>query len=152
MSDIFNYSEKGDSSLDPPPPFPGTSSSPILNTPAASKSTVAKLIPTFHGGFACVSLNMYDRIRFIGFNAEDMIAIRPIVKDAWPKGIHTEKAYGGAEELMLHGTPWGSSWGENDEAKNLIRRLMECLFSRGWVLQASVDVSQKSNKGEFKII
>jgi hypothetical protein len=149
MSDVFNYSEKGDSSLDPPPPFPGPSLSPMPNTSGASQSTLAKLLPTFHGGFACVTLNMYDRIRFLGFSAEDMAAIRPVVKDSWPRGINSEKTYGGAEELMLHGSPWGTTLRDNDDAKNLIRRLMECLFARGWVLQAAVDVSQKSNKGEF---
>lgn len=149
MSDIFNYSEKGDSSLDPPPPFPGSSLSPMQETSAASQSTLEKLLPAYHGGFACVTLNMYDRIRFLGFSAEDMAAIRPVIKDSWPRGINSERAYGGAEELMLHGMPWGASLRDNDDAKNLIRKLMECLFTRGWVLQAAVDVSQKSNKGEF---
>lgn len=142
MSDIFNYPEKGGGNQEPPPPFPGTGST--------SQSTISQLLPTSRGTFACITLNMVDRLRFIGFSAEDLAALRVVVKDEWTKGIVSERTYGGAEEIALRGTPWGTTIQTYDEPKNLIRRLLESLYNRGWVVHSALDVSRKAGKGRLR--
>lgn len=141
----------GSSSTAPPPPFAqAQQGSQPQSVPAAAQSTPAQA-PVFRTRFACVTLNRSDRIRFIGFDDDDVAAMRGTIQAAWTRGIDAAHPYGKSQEFKLYGNPWSrDSWGsDTDGASRLLRRLLEGLFDRGWVLQASVDMIKKSlDKGE----
>lgn len=116
-----------------------------------SAAAAAQPPPAFQTRFACVPLNKQDCIRFISFGADDVASMRNTVQAAWLKGINSVRPYGGADEFKLHGNPWETDGWGNDDARRLVRRMLEGLFDRGWVLQAGVDTSKKvMDKGEFK--
>ncbi|KAJ0107169.1 hypothetical protein J7T55_014699 [Diaporthe amygdali] len=96
---------------------------------------------SFQTRFACVTLNMTDRMRFINFSAHETSALRGVLGSVWP--IQDVRAYGGADEIKFKGFPWQEKMNGDDMARRLIRRLLEALYDMGWVLQAAVDVSKK---------
>jgi len=123
-----------------PPPFEAASSS----VPAAGPSNQA----VFRTRFACITLNMTDRIRFINFPPSDVEILRDHVQRAWQKGIQDFRTYGQAKEIKLNGNPWRSDFSGSDGARRLVRKLLEALYDMGWVLQAAIDLSKKeSDKG-----
>lgn len=96
---------------------------------------------SFQTRFACVTLNMTDRVRFINFTAQETSALRGVLGSVWP--IQEVRAYGGADEIKFKGYPWQEKYNGDDNARRLIRRMLEALYDMGWVLQAAVDVSKK---------
>lgn len=96
---------------------------------------------SFQTRFACVTLNMSDKIRFINFNARETSALRGVLGSVWP--IQDVRAYGGADEIKFKGYPWQEKVNGNDEARRLVRRMLEALYDMGWVLQGAVDASRK---------
>lgn len=115
----------------PPPSFLEATSSAGPSRGAAS----------FQTRFACVTLNMTDRMRFINFSAPETSALRGVLGSVWP--IQEVRAYGGADEIKFKGYPWQERVNGDDNARRLIRRMLEALYDMGWVLQAAVDVSKK---------
>lgn len=96
---------------------------------------------SFQTRFACVTLNMTDRMRFINFSAPETSALRGVLGSVWP--IQDVRAYGGADEIKFKGYPWQEKVNGDDNARRLVRRMLEALYDMGWVLQAAVDVSKK---------
>lgn len=117
--------------LAPPPSFQEATASAGSSQDASS----------FQTRFACVTLNMSDRIRFINFNARETSALRGVLGSVWP--IQDVRAYGGADEIKFKGYPWQEKVNGNDEARRLVRRMLEALYDMGWVLQGAVDASRK---------
>ncbi|KAI7787402.1 hypothetical protein LA080_016477 [Diaporthe eres] len=115
----------------PPPSF-------LEATASAGPSQGAS---SFQTRFACVTLNMTDRMRFINFSAPETSALRGVLGSVWP--IQDVRAYGGADEIKFKGYPWQEKVNGDDNARRLIRRMLEALYDMGWVLQAAVDVSKK---------
>ena len=99
--------------------------------------------PQFRTAYACMSLHMSDKIRFLNFPAADTTHIRAIVQRHWPRGIQRDQRYGGAVEIKLYGTPWGYNQYSNYDGIQLMRHIFEVLFDLGWVLHASVDICKK---------
>lgn len=115
----------------PPPSF-------LEATTSAGPSQGAS---SFQTRFACVTLNMTDRMRFINFSAPETSALRGVLGSVWP--IQDVRAYGGADEIKFKGYPWQEKVNGDDNARRLVRRMLEALYDMGWVLQAAVDVSKK---------
>lgn len=115
----------------PPPSF-------LEATASAASSQDAS---SFQTRFACVTLNMMDRMRFINFNAREFSALRGVLGSVWP--IQDVRVYGGADEIKFKGYPWQERVNGDDQARRLVRRMLEALYDMGWVLQAAVDVSRK---------
>ena len=128
-----NPPEKGelDRDLPPLPPFSGALSS--------SSSSSAP----FRTQFACITLNRRDRIRFLNFPPDVVRDMAGVIRSAWPRGIDSERAYNKAREIKVYGNPWGADKAGNDDARRLVRRLLEGLYDKGWVLQAAVDITKK---------
>lgn len=92
--------------------------------------------------FASISLHRSDRLRTIGFSDPDLSSIRSVISSSWRKGIQEERKYSMSHEFKLNGRPW---YGQGDDAitsRVLIRGLLAYLFSIGWILHASTDVSK----------
>ncbi|KAI3391374.1 hypothetical protein diail_7460 [Diaporthe ilicicola] len=115
----------------PPPSF-------LEATTSAGPSTGA---PSFQTRFACVTLNRSDRMRLINFSAHEASALRGVLGSVWP--IQDVRTYGGADEFKFKGFPWKETNNGDDNARRLVRRMLEALYAMGWVLQAAVDVSRK---------
>lgn len=128
------------SHMDPPPGYNEASSS--SSRPVSSESQTT---------FACISINMTDRLRLIRFPAEHIKPIEQAVRRAWPRGIQSTRKYGLAHEIKLHGNPWSGTYWDGDKinARSMISALLGELYSIGWVLKASVDLSKKErDKGK----
>lgn len=80
-------------------------------------------------------------MRFINFSAPETSALRGVLGSVWP--IQDVRAYGGADEIKFKGYPWQEKVNGDDNARRLVRRMLEALYDMGWVLQAAVDVSKK---------
>lgn len=125
---------------DPPPSFEAATSG------AGGPSQAAP----FRTRFACVTLNQSDRIRFINFPSDDVTALKGVISTTWPKGIQDFRKYGQSDEFKLRGYPWGYDSRGDDRSRRLVRRMLETLFDRGWVLQAAIDLSKKElDKGQY---
>ncbi|SPO07245.1 uncharacterized protein DNG_09939 [Cephalotrichum gorgonifer] len=142
-------------SNDPPPQYqpqhqpqapPAEPSLAYAQSPGLAMQPLQPPPPGFQTRFACVSLNMSDRLRFLNFSPEDFQAAQEVVAASWPRGIRHVQEYGGAMEIKTRGNPWSADvWGaeDRDAAKRMLRRLLGMLYNRGWVLQASLDMSKK---------
>jgi hypothetical protein len=109
-----------------------------------SISTVpAPLYAPFRTTFASISLHRSDRLRLIAFPQADIDALRGVIKACWRKGIQKELKYGLSYEFKLYGNPW---YGQGDDAitsRIIMKGVLAHLFSVGWILHASTDVSKK---------
>lgn len=115
----------------PPPPQYG-------QVPAASPSYAP-----FRTTFSSISLHRSDRLRLLGFSQATIAAIRNVIQHTYPKGISKEQPYGMSHEFKLHGSPWHGQSSDAVISRVLIREILACLFSIGWILHASTDVSKK---------
>lgn len=131
----------GTGGLPPPPSYISTKG-----------NDTAEQAPAFRTTFACVSMHMRDRLRFLGFSQTELTQIQEIVRQGWARGIQDTRNYDVSYEIKLHGHPWGGSWSaaERVEPRRVVCRLLEGLMGLGWVLKASVDISKKEfDKGMF---
>ena len=122
-------------------PSAGFTAPPPSFQEATSSAGPSQGASSFQTRFACVTLNMTDRMRFINFSAPETSALRDVLGSVWP--IQDVRAYGGADEIKFKGYPWQERVNGDDQARRLIRRMLEALYDMGWVLQAAVDVSRK---------
>jgi hypothetical protein len=115
------------------------------NYAEASNAPSRPMSESFQTTFACISLNMTDRIRLIRFPPKHVEQVEEVVRKAWPKGIQSTRVYGVSHEIKTKGNPWsGTTWDkEKVAARSLISDLLGELYSMGWLLKASVDMSKK---------
>ncbi|KAL8283620.1 hypothetical protein RQP46_005415 [Phenoliferia psychrophenolica] len=92
--------------------------------------------------FACVTLNMSDRLRLIRFSDGEINALRTTIEGLWPR-IQSERVYHGAHEFKLKGYPWSGQGREAIPARRLMCGILSTLHQRGWVLTLSTDVTKK---------
>jgi len=79
------------------------------------------------------------------FPAEDIISVREIINHFWPSKLHSEREYAAAYEFRLHGHPWNAQGKESVPSRIIIREIFAYLYSVGWLLHVSTDVSKKDN-------
>lgn len=140
MSTRSSLSSSAKHQMDPPPDYT-----------EASGSSSRALSPAFQTTFTCISLNMTDRMRLIRFPQKHVQQVEEAVRRAWPKGVQEIRKYGVSHEIKLRGNPWsGITWDqEKVAARGMISELLGELYSIGWVLKASVDLSKKQrDKGK----
>jgi hypothetical protein len=127
----FQVSEKH--SMEPPPDYE-----------ASGPSSHGRSLE-FQTTFACISLNMTDRLRLIRFPSDQVPQIEQVVRTSWTRGVQETRKYGVSHEIKLKGNPWfGSSWDrEKIAARAMISSILGELYSMGWILKACVDLSKK---------
>lgn len=77
------------------------------------------------------------------FPAEDVAAIRGVIQRSWSKGIQHEKPYSTSYEFKLYGNPWFGQAYDAITSRIIMREIFAHLFSQGWILHLSTDVSTK---------
>jgi len=92
--------------------------------------------------FASLSLHQTDRIRLLQFSATEN-GIREVIRRNWHRGIQSERPYSSSHEFKLSGNPWDGQGSDAIPARIVIREILAYLYSIGWVLYASTDVSKK---------
>ncbi|KAH8676481.1 hypothetical protein BGZ60DRAFT_258793 [Tricladium varicosporioides] len=97
----------------------------------------------FRTSFASLSLHQSDRIRLLQFPQSDIAAIKSIIQRSWPKGLQDERPYSVSYEFKLYGNPWRGQGSDAIPARIIMREIFAFLFSQGWILHASTDVSKK---------
>lgn len=117
----------------PPPPF----------SQAEKGNPLAPSYSAFQTSFATMSLHMSDRIRLLQFPDTEVDAIRHIIKSKWRKGLQAERPYATSEEFKLYGNPWYGQSSDAIPARVLMREIFAYLYSVGWILHASTDISKK---------
>ena len=84
-----------------------------------------------------------SRLRFLQFPPSDIEAIRTIIHRSWRKGIQAEGPYAKSHEIKLYGNPWYGQSSDAIPARILMREIFAHLYSSGWILHASTDISKK---------
>ena len=113
--------------------------------------TSAPLISPSKTSFACISLNIRDRIRLIQFPQHDITAISSVIQSSWPRGIQDQRNYSSAYEFKLKGYPWIGRGSEAISSRIVLREIFAYLFSVGWILYASTDISKKEDDKDTMI-
>ncbi|KAH8819135.1 hypothetical protein F5884DRAFT_3826 [Xylogone sp. PMI_703] len=109
----------------------------------SSSYTYAPAYSPFRTSFASISLHRSDRLRLLQFPQQDIDALRNVIKTSWHRGIQAEQQYAMSHEFKLLGNPW---WGQTSDAipaRILMRSIFAYLYSVGWILHCSTDVSKK---------
>lgn len=95
---------------------------------------------------------MTDRIRFLQFPDHDIPRLLDIVATSWSNGIQGTRQYAESFEIKLKGNPWIYDADDN-QARRLIRQLLEGLHDLGWLFETSVRTCKKSSeKGELLVL
>ncbi|TVY34725.1 hypothetical protein LSUB1_G005023 [Lachnellula subtilissima] len=109
--------------------------------PRMSDSDAPSYTP-FRTTFACLSLHQSDRIRMMQFRPEDVSAIRSVIQRHWTKGLQSERVYSASYEFKLSGYPWYGQGSDAITSRVVVREIFAYLFSQGWILHLSTDVSR----------
>ncbi|TVY94168.1 hypothetical protein LAWI1_G001361, partial [Lachnellula willkommii] len=96
----------------------------------------------FRTTFACLSLHQRDRIQMMQFPPEDVSAIRNVIQHHWKKGLQSERVYSASYEFKLSGYPWFGQGSDAITSRVVVREIFAYLFSQGWILHLSTDVSK----------
>lgn len=109
-----------------------SSEKPKIETEPAPAYSASKTV------FASLAFREGDCIHMLQFPQRDIDALRVVINQSWDKGIQRERfLYSSCHEFKLHGSPWNiSTWtgGENITGLVLMREIIACLFSAGWIL------------------
>ncbi|KAJ3046774.1 hypothetical protein HK097_000526 [Rhizophlyctis rosea] len=93
--------------------------------------------------FICsISFNRTDRIRLIGAPPHLQSAVHDTIVRCWSKGLQDQKVYEGHPEWKLKGNPWWADSNETVQVRMFLARLIEAVERVGFVVYASVDISQ----------
>ncbi len=112
--------------------------------PAQGRADQPAAGPALGTSFACMTLNMDDRIRFLNFPTEVNTAMTAVVRSSWPPGLGSWREYGGAHEIVMRDAPWNHSRCDQDTSRRLVRDVFAELYGRGWVLQTAVNMRNDS--------
>ncbi|KAF4966817.1 hypothetical protein FSARC_5532 [Fusarium sarcochroum] len=99
--------------------------------------------PIFRSRFASITRNELDRIRLMNFSETEMAAIHEVVRANWERGIDKVQPYEESREFKLKGYPWGYDMNGNEEALRLVIRILEAMYSMGWVLYSAMEVTKR---------
>ncbi|QPC79095.1 hypothetical protein HYE68_009847 [Fusarium pseudograminearum] len=123
----------------------------MSDQPPSFEESMSTNPPIFKTQFACMTLNMTDRIRLINFTEVEVQAVKQIVKTRWKPGLVQSHPYGDSTEIWVRGRPWAYDSNGNDDARRLILWILERLFDHGWVVQCSLDITKKSESKDSLI-
>ncbi|KAF5689033.1 hypothetical protein FDENT_4535 [Fusarium denticulatum] len=123
----------------------------VPDLPPSFQETMASSPPIFQTQFACMTFNMFDRIRLINFTEVEVSAIKEVVAARWSAGLSHVQPYGESMEFRLRGRPWLHRSGGNDDSRRLMLRILERLFDMGWVLQGAMEITLKSESKDSLI-
>ncbi|KAF5249648.1 hypothetical protein FANTH_4956 [Fusarium anthophilum] len=123
----------------------------VPDLPPSFQETMASSPPIFQTQFACMTFNMFDRIRFINFTEAEVSAIKEVVAARWSPGLSHVQPYGESMEFRLRGRPWLHRGDGNDDSRRLMLRILEKLFDMGWVLQGAMEITLKSESKDSLI-
>jgi hypothetical protein len=119
----------------------------LNGAPPASFETSEKMpAPSYspsRTAFASISLHQYDRMRLMQFPQEDIAALRRVIQQTWHRGIQEERPYSVSHEFKLKGYPWSGQGKDAIPARIVMREIFAYLYSNGWILHASTDISKK---------
>ncbi len=119
---------------------------PLEKSERVEQETSPLLSPAytpFRTAFASLSLHRSDRIRLLAFQQAEIDGIRAVIKTSYNHGLQAEKTYGGSHEFKLYGNPWYGQSSDAISSRVVMREILAYLFSVGWILHASTDVSKK---------
>lgn len=134
----------GQSSGGPPPEYePPRHSRPPSDSKQSAPPPTKQETP-FRTNFASVSLHMTDRLRLMFLPPEVCDAVRNAIHQTWPNGIQQEREYHGSWEFKMRGNPWVPHGEDAIYARRLTRGIMSVLYSYGYVLYISTDISMKA--------
>ncbi|KAF5675882.1 hypothetical protein FCIRC_7255 [Fusarium circinatum] len=123
----------------------------VPDLPPSFQETMASSPPIFQTQFACMTFNMFDRIRLINFTEVEVSAIKKVVAARWSPGLSHVQPYGESMEFRLRGRPWLHRCDGNDDSRRLMLRILEKLFDMGWVLQGAMEITLKSESKDSLI-
>ncbi|KAF5625029.1 hypothetical protein F52700_9404 [Fusarium sp. NRRL 52700] len=123
----------------------------VPDLPPSFQETMASSPPIFQTQFACMTFNMFDRIRLINFTEAEVSGIKEVVASHWSAGLSHVQPYGESMEFRLRGRPWLHRSGGNDDSRRLMLRILERLFDMGWVLQGAMEITLKSESKDSLI-
>ncbi|KAL2060337.1 hypothetical protein VTL71DRAFT_9732 [Oculimacula yallundae] len=110
---------------------------------AQQSTSNAPAYTPFRTAFASLSLHRSDRIRLLSFPQSEIDGIRAVIRQTYTKGLQDEQKYGGSHEFKLYGHPWYGQTSDAITSRVVVREILAYLFSVGWILHASTDVSKK---------
>lgn len=118
---------------------------PISDTDVVKPPSYESQAALFRTTFASVSLHSTDKIRFLQFSPDEIDKLRATITYFWSRGIQSEGNYGVSYEFKLRGVPWyGSGTGPDAvPSQILMREIFSRLYSMGWIMTASMDISRK---------
>lgn len=106
----------------------------------------SSMVPPYapsRSSFASISLHRSDRIRLLQFPQGDITGLRNVIRNNWHRGIQAEQKYAMSHEFKLLGNPWYGQGADAIPARILMRSVFAYLYSVGWILHGSTDVSKK---------
>lgn len=124
------------------PPF--ETSEKLQSSSILAPAYAAPAYAPFRTTFASLSLHRSDRIRLLGFPTPEIAGVRHVIQTCYNKGLQAEQVYGGAHEFKLYGNPWYGQSSDAIPSRIVMRSILAYLFSAGWILHTSTDVSKKT--------
>jgi hypothetical protein len=111
-----------------------------------------ELVP-FQTRFASISIHKGDRLRLLKFTDDEIASISNIIQKSWHKPIQETRSVSYAYEIKLTGYPWWCSDNNSDAtpARVLIRDLLAYLFSVGWMLTTTTNISTYAKEDDTLI-
>jgi hypothetical protein len=110
--------------------------------PSQDETDIPPYTPATCDAFATLTISKSDRIRLISFPPIIVDAVQEIIQSTWPRGIQNTREYNGAHEFKLCGWPWGTSRDESLLATRLMCRILEMLYTHGWVISLPTGISR----------
>jgi hypothetical protein len=96
----------------------------------------------FRTCFACMSLHGVDRIRFLQLPPENIFDLRSVIQTSWYLGIQAVQTHSLSHEFKLNGSPWKGQGSDAIPSRIVMGSILAYLYSVGWILQASTNVSK----------
>ncbi len=113
------------------------------NPPPSAETEIPSYTPAACSSFASLVISKLDRIRLVSFPRTIVDTVQETIQSTWQRGIQNVREYNGSHEFKLRGWPWSTNTDESLLATRLIRRILAVLFTHGWVLSLSTDISQR---------
>lgn len=93
--------------------------------------------------FVILSFHFSDTIRLLQFPESIYGVIAPLIRDAWPPGIQSERFYGESYDYKLKARPFNAP-GDQEAvgSRRLVRDILAFLYRRGWVRATHLNLSR----------
>ncbi|KAI8821871.1 uncharacterized protein EV422DRAFT_527370 [Fimicolochytrium jonesii] len=98
--------------------------------------------------FCCISLHESDKLRLLNVPQELIPDFAALLTRSWQKGVQRVQRYGPSLEYKLSGRPWRGQGDDAITCRLLARDILSFMFSRGWRLAVSTDLSKKQGDSD----